>query len=119
MKKHTWDDVEAAFRAEGTELYFSPEGPQAPTVAVIRHDIDEGLDVEFEVPISGDEARDVKHFVEAVARETEDTSDERMAGLVGIDPDDAELVDGYHDEIVTARSIYRAWQATTWEFMDD
>lgn len=119
MKKHTWDDVEAAFRADGTELYFSPEGPQAPTVAAIRHDIDGSLDVEVQVPIAGDEARDVAAFIEAVSRETGDTSDERMAGLVGIDPDDPELVEGYADEIAAARAIYDAWNATANAMLDD
>lgn len=119
MKDFTWEDVERSFGEIGSELHFSPNGPEAPTVAVLSHDWGDGLVVEMQVPTSGDEARDAAAFIDAVARETEDTSDERMADVIGIDHNDPDMMAAYHGEMVTARSVYYAWGETAWELTVD
>ena len=92
--------------------YFSPNGPEVPTVAVLRHDIDEGLDVEIQRNTSGDEARDARSFLDFVRAETSDAGDGRICrDILGIEPD-ADNLEAYADEIEAVRRTYGRWNRT-------
>lgn len=109
----TWDEVGNRFGADGSELYFSPNGPDDETVAVLRHDMGDGLDVEVQMFTGADEARDVAAFLETVERETSDVSDERICrDVIGIDPEDAEAVGAYRDDIEAVRRTFGTWRET-------
>lgn len=109
----TWDEVGNRFGVDGSELCFSPNGPDVETVAVLRHDMGDGLDVEVQMFTGADEARDVAAFIETVGRETSDVSDERICrDVIGIDPEDAEAVRAYRDDIEAVRRVYGTWRET-------